>query len=157
MGTPRHNPRAILRDSLSTLAPKEGAGRAPSLSDEATNSKRAYVLASETEFKRAEKWCSYSNSSQPCWGCLKSSVGIWYSLEHWSRPSRWKKDSTEMPEADKMEDIRSKKTRLTWVHSTTDPQTSFSSRKNRLSPSRETDFNAGNCLEGSANQIIKLS
>ena len=44
MGTPRCNPRAILRDSLSTLVPKEGAGRTPS---EATNSKRAFVLTSE--------------------------------------------------------------------------------------------------------------
>jgi len=60
-GTPRRNPRAVLRDSLSNLLPKEGTGRAPSHapdSDEATDSKRASVLISEARFKRAEKWCS---------------------------------------------------------------------------------------------------
>ena len=30
MGTPRRRPRAILKDSLSSLVPKEGTGRAPS-------------------------------------------------------------------------------------------------------------------------------
>ena len=29
MGTPRRRPRAILKDSLSNLVPKEGTGRAP--------------------------------------------------------------------------------------------------------------------------------
>ena len=57
METPRRNPRAILRDSISSLVPEEGTGRAPSHaqdSDEATDNKRAFVLISEAEFKRAE-------------------------------------------------------------------------------------------------------
>ena len=57
MGTPRHRPRAILEDSLSSLVPKEGTGRAPSHSpdsEEETDNRRTFVLASDAESKRDE-------------------------------------------------------------------------------------------------------
>ena len=69
MGTPKCKPIAIHRDSLSSLVPKESAGRAPSHapdSDTATDSKRVFVLESQAKFKRPEKFYSFSNSSQPC-------------------------------------------------------------------------------------------
>jgi len=47
MGTPRRKPRAILRDSSSSLVLKEGTGRAPSQapdSDEATDNMPAFVV-----------------------------------------------------------------------------------------------------------------
>jgi len=56
MGTPRHKPRAILRDSSSSLVLKEGTGRAPSQapdSDVATDNKRAFVLASEADNQKS--------------------------------------------------------------------------------------------------------
>jgi len=67
MGTPRHKPRALLRDSLSSLIPKEGTGRAPSHvpdSDEANDSKRTFVLELEAEFKRAEPIISEKDSHE---------------------------------------------------------------------------------------------
>ena len=54
-------PRAILKDSLSSLVPKEGSGRALSQapdSEEETEKRRAFVLLSEAESKRDKKWCS---------------------------------------------------------------------------------------------------
>ena len=58
MGTPRRRPRTILKDSLFSLVPKEGTGRAPSHapdSEEETNNRQAFVLVSEAESKRDEK------------------------------------------------------------------------------------------------------
>jgi len=105
--TPRYRPRAILKDLLSSLVPKEGTGRAPSQaqdSEDATDSKCALALISEAEFKSIEKWCSYSNS---CCRCLWSSGGIGNSADHCSRATCRKGDSAEMPEGDRMEDTKS--------------------------------------------------
>ena len=59
--TPRRRPRAILKDSLSSLVSKEGTDRAPSHapdSEEETDNRRTFVLASDAETSRDEKWCS---------------------------------------------------------------------------------------------------
>ena len=57
MGTPKHKPRAILKDSLSNLKPKVGTGRAPShaaASEEATDCNQTFTLESIVESKMAK-------------------------------------------------------------------------------------------------------
>jgi len=55
MGTPRLKARTIARDSLPSLVPKEGKGKAPS---HVSDSEEAQVRLCFAKTNRAEKWCS---------------------------------------------------------------------------------------------------